>query len=192
MTHVETPYSPSISAGPDSSAQAKQSGGEFRAFLRLACQGLCLLALALTSYFLISRFVVQSVQIVGVSMAPTLQDSRHYLLNRWIYYVRGPKPMDVVVLRDPIDKGFAVKRIIGRDGDSIYLRDGTVYLNGQELQENYLPAGTPTFPYSQFKEQSFKCGKDQYFVLGDNRMNSADSRTYGLIARRNILGLVIR
>jgi signal peptidase I len=80
----------------------------------------------LLSYFAVSHFVLESVQIVGVSMVPTLYDSQQYLLNRWVYHFRAPRRADVVVLRDPEDKGFAVKRIIGAAGDRVELRAGKV------------------------------------------------------------------
>jgi signal peptidase I len=149
-------------------------------------------ALALASYFIISHFVLQSVQVVGVSMAPTLHDSQQYLLNRWVYYFRAPRRSDVVVLRDPIDQGFAVKRVIGTSGDCVCLKDGKVYVNGCKLDEPYLVSGMPTFPYMSDKEKPITLGKDEYFVLGDNRKNSADSRTYGPVPRRSILGLIVR
>lgn len=148
--------------------------------------------LAIASYFVISHFFLQSVQVVGVSMVPTLQDSDHYFLNRWIYHVRDPRRGDVVVLCDPLDNGFSVKRIVGVEGDTVYLRDGNVYLNGTKLYEPYLPAGTPTFPYGRLSQQLLLCGKNQFLVLGDNRKNSADGRTYGVIGRDRILGMLIR
>ena len=149
-------------------------------------------ALAMASYFVISHYVLQTVQVVGASMVPTLRDSQKYLLNRWVYHFRSPKRSDVVVLRDPIDNGFAVKRIIGTSGDWIYLKNGQVFVNGHKLNEPYLAPGTPTFPYKAVPAQVYLVGRDEFFVLGDNRKNSADSRTYGAVPRRNILGLIVR
>ncbi len=154
-------------------------------------QALLIGVLAFGCYFLISRFFVQSVTVVGMSMAPTLMQSERYLLNKWVFHVRAPQRSDVVVLRDPLDNGFSVKRIIGVGGDTVTLRRGTVYLNGAELSEPYLPSTTVTFG-TTFKEQVFRCPAGYYFVLGDNRKNSVDSRNYGPVRRENILGLVVR
>jgi len=150
-----------------------------------------MVALAFLSYFIISHYFFQSVRVVGRSMTPTLRDSQQYLLNRWIYYVRAPQRLDVVVIRDPADNGFSVKRIIGVSGDSIYLKNGAVYVNGRKLNEPYLPELTRTYPFGN-QEQLIICGKEQYFLLGDNRMNSADSRSYGPVPRNRILGLIVR
>src|SRR5882724_2670428 len=157
-------------------------------FLQQIYQFLSIGALALASYFVISHFVLQSVQVVGESMVPTLRDSEHYLLNRWIYVVRSPQRTDVVVIRDPLDNTYAVKRIIGTAGDLVFLRGGNVYVNGRKLEEPYLYKGTPTYTVGSQKEQLIKCGNNEYFVLGDNRKNSTDSRTYGLITRDRVLG----
>jgi signal peptidase I len=152
----------------------------------------CLVAfsLGLISYYIFSHFVFQSVQVVGESMAPTLYDSEQYLLNRWVYHFRDPKRADIVVLKDPQEKGFAVKRVIAAAGDRVDLRAGRVYVNGRCLTEPYLLPNTPTFPNYFEREQTVFIGKDQYFVLGDNRNNSADSRIYGPVSRRSILGLI--
>jgi signal peptidase I len=162
-----------------------------RAILRQVFQFLVLGALAAGCYLFISHFFVQSVRVVGRSMVPTLQDSQRYLLNRWIYRFRQPHHSDIVVLRDPIDNGFSVKRVIATPGDSIYLKDGSVYLNGCKLNETYLVPGTPTFSEPRHPEQMILCGKNQYFLLGDNRNNSVDSRRYGPVLRDNILGPII-
>src|SRR5882672_1055218 len=168
-----------------------QQGAHTPSFLQQIFQCVSVAGLAMASYFVISHFVLQSVQVVGVSMAPTLHDSQQYLLNRWVYYFRSPRRSDVVVLRDPVDNGFAVKRVIATAGDCVCLKEGKVFVNGCRLVEPYLASGMPTFPYLTEKEQPITLGKDQYFVLGDNRKNSADSRTYGPVPRRSILGLIV-
>lgn len=168
------------------------SSGRGRSLVRQFSQAMALLACALTSYYLISHFLVQSVRVVGMSMVPTLRDSQFYLLNRWVLHVRAPHRSEIVVLRDPLDGGFAVKRVVAVAGDSVFVNDGYIYLNGARLDEPYLPEGTLTFPSSNARSQLFKCRPDQYFVLGDNRGNSLDSRTYGPVSRRDILGLIIR
>lgn len=154
-------------------------------------QFLTVAVLGLGCYFLISRFLVQTVRVAGVSMVPTLSNSERYLLNRWVFHVRAPQRGEIVVLRDPADNGFSVKRVVGVPGDAVCLKDGGVYINEQRLAEPYLPVGISTLG-SSFKPQTFHCGRTHYFLLGDNRRNSVDSRNYGPVPRDNILGLVVR
>ena len=163
----------------------------FRGVARQAAQFVLVGLLACASYFFFSHFFLQSVKVVGISMVPTLQDSRQYLLNRWVLHVRAPRRTDVVVLRDPMDNGFSVKRVVAVGGDSVCLMHGSVYVNGQKLNEPYLLPGTATFPSPSLEQQFFKCAPDQFFVLGDNRNFSIDSRAYGPVPRRNILGLLL-
>jgi signal peptidase I len=138
-----------------------------------------------------THFVIQSVQVIGASMTPTLHDSGRYVLNRWIYRVRDPKPQEIVVLRDPADNCYAVKRIIAKEGDTVHVKEGHLFVNGKLLSEPYLPPDTATYPGPKVREQLWICGVNQYFVLGDNRNNSADSRVYGTVSRQNILGMVM-
>ena len=180
------------STSPASLSLARKPRAESRSILQQSVQFLAVAVLAAASYFAISQFVLQSVKVVGRSMVPTLYDSQHYLLNRWVYYVHPPRRSDVVVLRDPSDNGFSVKRVIATPGESIFLKDGSVYVNGCKLSESYLAPGTPTFTDSKYPDKLILCGKDQYFLLGDNRLNSIDSRAYGPVPRKNILGPIIR
>jgi signal peptidase I len=187
-----TTDSRSISANPSTIHLSGRGKAVVSRLLRQALQCLVIAVLAAASYYLISRYFLQSVKVVGRSMVPTLSDSQYFLLNRWIYYVHAPQRSDIVVLRDPSDNGFSVKRIIAVPGDTVYLKDGCVYLNGCKMSEPYLAPGTPTFTDAKHRDQLILCGKDQYFLLGDNRQNSIDSRVYGPVPRANLLGPIIR
>jgi signal peptidase I len=85
-----------------------------------------------------------------------------------------------------------VKRVVALAGDTVHIKDGKISVNGTLLKEPYLQPGTPTFAGPYLDEQELQCTTDQYFVLGDNRNNSVDSRAYGPIQRRAILGLIVR
>lgn len=160
--------------------------------LQQVVQWLLVFLCTTATYLFLCRFVLQTVQVQGMSMVPTLRDSDRYFLNRWIYHVHPPQRGDVVVLRDPSDGVFAVKRIVAYPGDALYLKDGRVYLNGHKLNEPYLYPNTPTYTYSKVPEELVLCGRDQYFVMGDNRTDSFDSRMYGPVTRRDILGALVR
>ncbi len=184
-------------SGPESISNAPatlpQALPEFRrpSFYQQFSQGALVAALALASYLAISHFVVESVRVVGESMNPTLVNAHRYLLNRWVLYVRAPRRGEIVVIRDPLDNGLSVKRIVAMSGDRVHLKGGKLYVNGRLLSEPYLEPGTPTFAGPYLEEQQFDCGPNQYFVLGDNRNNSVDSRAYGPVAGRAILGLIV-
>jgi len=160
---------------------------------RIIKQAIIYLFIAVVTYgfFQFShQYLLQTVQIDGCSMSPTLPNAKCYLLNRIVYLIREPKPKDIVVLRDPEDNGYAVKRIVAKPGDSVYVKGGQIFVNGKALPEPYLENGTKTFASAHYRAQMWICGVDQYFVLGDNRNNSADSRVYGAVPRQNILGTV--
>jgi signal peptidase I len=161
-------------------------------FAQQIYQCLAVGALAVASYFFVSHYVVQSVQVVGASMFPTLHDTDRYFLNRWVYDLRAPRRGEIVVVKDPTDGSYCVKRIVALPGESVYFNNGHLFVNGEELSEPYLQPGVKTFTPETVQEELVACGKDRYYVLGDNRNNSFDSRFYGPVSRQNILGVVMR
>jgi len=144
------------------------------------------------SYFLVTHFIFQYVRVNGSSMSPTLFDNESYFLNRGVYWRHEPRRADIVAARDPEDGCLVVKRIIAMPGESVYLDRGNVYVNGQLLNETYLPRYTLTFACEKNESEFFIVGNDKFFVMGDNRNNSCDSRIYGPVPRQNILGEVIK
>jgi signal peptidase I len=151
---------------------------------------LVMATMSMGSYWIATNFVVKSVKVVGKSMVPTLKENNRYLLNIWALHNREPRRNDIVVIRDPGDHGLSVKRIVAVGGESVLFKSGKVYVNGHALNEPYLLPNVRTFTYSAAKEQLINVGKDEYFVLGDNRLVSIDSRSYGPVSREDVLGLV--
>ena len=147
--------------------------------------------LSIPAYFVASRFIVTAVVVQGRSMMPTLKDGERYYLNRWRYLFVAPQRGEIVVIRDPGHSDFAVKRIVAQPFDWINLKDGNIYINGRRLDESYLAQGTRT-DAPDLKEKWIQLGQDQYYVMGDNRGNSEDSRFYGQVNRKNILGHLIK
>jgi signal peptidase I len=142
----------------------------------------CIFAAVLS--LLIITFVVQAFYIPSGSMEPTLMINDRILVAKFLYRFEPISRTDVIVFRYPLNpqRDF-VKRVIGLPGDRVQLKDGIVYVNGQRLSEkgytikpdfgNYGPVTVPS---------------GQYFVLGDNRNNSEDSRFFGYVPRANIIG----
>jgi len=121
----------------------------------------------------------------------TLTDSGRYWLNRFSYVISEPRQNDIVALKDRAIIRSKSKRIIAMPGQSVYLKDGRVYVNGKLLHEPYLLAKTPTYAYERNASEFICIGNDKFFVMGDNRNNSTDSRTFGAVPRQNIIGKLI-
>jgi len=153
----------------------------------------CVIAalLAVGSYSFASHFLFQKVVVDGDSMKPTLRNDQAFMLNRVELLFRKPQWGDIVVIRDPEDGGLSVKRVVAVENQSVELAGGKVFVNGLKLPEAYLLPGTLTFSYRVYDHERFQCGEGQYFLLGDNRGESADSRVYGPVPRQNILGVVV-
>jgi signal peptidase I len=150
---------------------------------------LCIVLWSIISYLLISHFVMMSVQIKGASMSPTLLDGQRYLLYRCTYFWRAPRAGEIVVIRDPQDHDLSIKRIIARPNDLLEIRRDGVYVNEAKLPEPYLPAAAALASGNRTVKPT-RLGPNDYFVLGDNRDYSADSRIYGPVPRDFILGVI--
>lgn len=135
--------------------------------------------------FVAVRLLVQNYQVVGPSMEPTLQNHQYILVDKALYYLHAPQRGDVIVFAYPKDTSVDyVKRIIGIPGDTVVISaNGAVVVDGVPLHEPYISAEVN--PYGA---QTWHVGPDQYFVLGDHRDNSSDSRAWGLVPRGDIIG----
>jgi signal peptidase I len=142
--------------------------------------------------YLVINFAVQTVHVMGSSMYPTVQDQDYLVATKMDYHFHPPQRGDIVIMRDPLDtsRDF-IKRIAAVPGDRILIREGRVYVNGHQLREAYLDgqswAQYTTWPVtSSANPQGQRMGPDEYFVLGDNRDHSDDSRMFGPIHRDQI------
>ena len=150
-----------------------------------------LTVLCVATYFLVSRFIATAVIVKGRSMLPTLQDGDKFILNRLSYLRSAPQRGDLVVIKDPGHNDYAVKRIVAMPHEALFFKEGEVLLNGKRFFEPYLASNTRTF-LPDSREKMVVMGADQYFVLGDNRSNSEDSRFYGALHRSQIVGAIVR
>jgi signal peptidase I len=140
-------------------------------------------------YFFFSHFVLMAVQIKGASMNPTLKDGDRHILYRCTYLWRAPKQGEIVVIRDPEDHGLSIKRIVATPNDTIEIRYDGVYVNGGKLPEPYLDVEAAAAAGRRLVRPT-RLGPQEYYVLGDNRAFSADSRSYGPVVRDAILGKI--
>jgi signal peptidase I len=136
---------------------------------------------------LIVTFGFQVARVDGLSMAPTLEDHDRLIVNKLVYELGEPRPGDIVMLYYPLnpDKMF-VKRVIAKEGDSVRIVDGRVYVNDLPLRDDYVP---PEFrSHDDYGPETVKQG--YYFVMGDHRNNSSDSRHWGPVPKKYIVGKV--
>lgn len=139
------------------------------------------------SYYLIIHFVMTVGEVEGNSMMPTLQSGERYVINRMVYRFSDPRPGDIVEINMPLIDDYSVKRIIASPGDIVQIKGGHVYVNGKLHREPYLHEGVIT-EGGMLGMNVYKVSDGAYFVLGDNRVISADSRTFGAVKSDRLVG----
>jgi signal peptidase I len=136
---------------------------------------------------LIVTFGFQVARVDGLSMAPTLEDHDRLIVNKLVYELSEPRPGDIVMLYYPLNpEKMFVKRVIAKEGDVVRIVDGKVYVNDLPLQDDYVPQEFRS--HDDYGPEVVKQG--YYFVMGDHRNNSSDSRHWGLVPKKYIVGKV--
>ncbi len=172
-----------ISPGESDIAEQAAPGilAEFRGWLKD-------ILLAVVIAFLMVVFLYQPVKVEGTSMQPELLDQERIFVNKFVYHFEEIHRGDIVVFWYPKDpsKSF-IKRVLGVPGDVVSIREGQVYINGQLVEERYVPRGyqdADSYPLVRVRE-------GHYYVLGDHRNASNDSRSWGLVPRKYIYGKAV-
>jgi signal peptidase I len=143
------------------------------------------LSVAVLFCFFLITFVAQAFRVQGTSMLPLLQDSERIIVNKFVYRFHPIERGDVVVFWYPRDPSVSfIKRVIGLPGDTVELRSGTVFVNGHMVVEDYLKP--------QFRDDETRLpvtvSRGHYYVLGDHRNSSNDSRSWGEVPEKYIYG----
>ena len=158
-----------------------------RELLNTAIYLLCVLG----AVWLVITFVGQRTEVEGASMENTLHNGDNLIVDKLSYRFHDPERFDIIVFPFQFqDYTYYIKRIIGLPGETVQIMDdGSIYINGEKLEENYGMEVIKPETIGRAAEP-IELGDDEYFVMGDNRNNSSDSRTdmVGNITRENIIG----
>jgi len=145
-----------------------------------------IISLVISAFIIV--FIYQPVKVEGVSMMPSLEDQERIFVNKFVYRLEPISRGDVVVFRYPRDPSKSyIKRVIGVAGDRIRIDGGQVYVNGEALDEDYVPPAyddARSFPETVVPPHT-------YFVLGDHRSMSSDSREFGPVNQSSIYGKAV-
>ena len=155
----------------------KKRKSDFRFIVVLA-----FIALIMAMIATLNTYVFFNVVVDGSSMRPTLSSGDVLVANRQAGYERGS-----IVVIGGVKEYWLIKRVIAVEGDNVEIKEGRVYINGNELDEPYLSSSAYT---DELDWETCTLGEDEIFYLGDNRTNSSDSRSYGVCKERNIVGVV--
>lgn len=153
------------------------------------------LVIALSIFLIVYLFVASPHQVNGQSMVPNFQSGEYVLSDKVSYKIGDPKRGDIVVFHAPeaanCPKGTGcdfIKRVLGLPGETITVSGDAIHVNGVALEEPYIPEEFETLPGAATKNKAIVLGPDEYFVSGDNRPYSSDSRAWGPIHKSDIVG----
>jgi len=177
-------------SGERSASEKRSSSG--RTILEYVVLAVVAIAVAL----LIQAYLVKPYRIPSPSMEDTLLIGDRVLVDRISWRFSEPARGDIVIFHSPVPGPVLIKRVVGMPGDTLSLRDGAVYVNGKRLAEPYVrrvngrPEPTEPFPTGLpwALQQPYTVPADSYFMMGDNRTDSGDSRALGPIARDQFVG----
>ena len=144
--------------------------------------------IAFLPLFISYQFLARPFLVQGASMEPNFDNGNYLIVDIISYKLGSPERGDVIVFHYPGNRAlYYIKRIIGVPGDKVTLKDGGILINDKKIEEKYLPEYTVTDPYDR---SEFILGTDEFFVMGDNRSASFDSRSWGTLERKDIVGVV--
>lgn len=153
--------------------------------------------IALSVFLIVYLFLMQPHQVNGQSMEPNFLNREYLLTDKVSYKRRLPQRGEVVVFHAPPEAGCPegagcdfVKRVIGLPGETIEVKDGVIWVNDKQLEEEYLPSEFTTRAGPYTSRGPVNIGPNEYFVAGDNRDHSSDSRAWGPVEYRDIVGRV--
>jgi len=176
---MESPVQPSLE--PAEPATQRPIRRELRAWARD-------LVIALSLAMVIIIFFYQPVKVEGTSMAPLIHDQERIFINKFVYRFEPIERGDVVVFWYPLDRSKSfIKRVVGLPGETVELRTGRLYVNAKELMEPYVP---PSY-LDGASYPPLTLAPDSFFVMGDHRDSSNDSRVFGPVARQFIYGKAV-
>lgn len=175
----ESLLQPSARSLPDvSEDETEEPSRGGRQLLREVAETILLTLMA----FLVINTATGRFRIEGPSMEPNLFEGQYLIINKIVYKLHPPRRGDIIVFQHPRNaERDLIKRVVGLPGEAVEVREGQVYIDGTSLEEPYVS-------YGDRYSARYELGLDDFFVLGDNRPNSEDSRNWGVLKRDQIIG----